>query len=142
MEWKMHNPETWDAKDIESGNYAAFVYIIKFETGEYYFGIKNVFTGIKDIAKLKDSTRSSNWPVYASSSNTVKSMIESGVQYEKYVLWCFKTTNEAAIIETALISSLGLQYNCLNKAIMTKTKLPKDRNHLFNVLQILIEELK
>jgi len=141
-DWKMHNPEQWELAEVDSGNYASFVYIIRFEDGRFYIGMKNVYRKLKDIADLKDTTKASDWETYTGSSKTVNSMIESGCDYEKYILWCFKTSNEAALVETALISFYGLQTNNLNRAIMCKARLPKDGNELFRVLQTLIEELK
>ncbi|MCV8218127.1 hypothetical protein ODQ38_15730, partial [Escherichia coli] len=49
--------------------------------------------------------------------------------------------NEAAIIESALIYIFGLKPDNLNKAVMSKTRLPKDGRKLFKILQYLIEEL-
>lgn len=142
-EWKMNNPNTWEINDVTSGSYCAFVYIIRFpETGEFYIGMKHIYIKLKDIKKLKDSTKESNWATYTGSSKSVNSMIDSGLEYEKSILWCFPTSNEAALIETALISIFGLQYNNLNKAIMVKARLPQNGNKLFGVLQELIEDLK
>lgn len=141
-EWQAYNPTTWDIKEVDSGNYCAFVYLIRFDDGRFYIGMKHVYRKLKDIADLKDTTKASDWETYTGSSKTVNSMIEAGCDYEKYILWCFKTSNEAALVETALISFYGLQANNLNRAIMCKARLPKDGNELFRVLQTLIEELK
>ncbi|MDV0678304.1 hypothetical protein VC636_25590 [Citrobacter freundii] len=141
MEWEFNNPETWSMEDIESGQYNSFVYIFRFETGESYIGMKNLYKGIKDIKKLKDSTKESDWRTYSSSSKTVQSMVDCNVKYEKYILWAFETTNEAAIIESALIYIFGLRPDNLNKAVLSKTRLPKDGRKLYKILQSLIEEL-
>ena len=140
MEWKPHNPNQWDVNDIDSGRYAAFVYVIKFEES-FYIGVKQIYKGIKDIKKLKDSTKPSNWPVYTGSSKTVNTMIENQEPYEKYVLWCFPTANQAAIVEATLIGIFGSRHDCLNKAIMCKARLPKDNGETFKIIRELIEEL-
>ncbi|GDA60514.1 hypothetical protein BvCmsKKNP010_03905 [Escherichia coli] len=35
-EWQFNNPDIWEEKDVISGQYNSFVYIIRFETGESY----------------------------------------------------------------------------------------------------------
>ncbi len=140
-EWQFNNPDTWEESDVVSGDYNSFVYIIRFETGESYLRMKNIYKNLKDIKKIKNSTKESDWRSYTSSSKTVNDMIDCGVEYEKYILWCFETTNEAAIIESALIYIFGLKPDNLNKAVMSKTRLPKDGRKLFKTLQYLIEEL-
>lgn len=107
----------------------------------HIYGMKNIYKNLKDIKKIKNSTKESDWRSYTSSSKTVNDMIDCGVEYEKYILWCFETTNEAAIIESALIYIFGLKPDNLNKAVMSKTRLPKDGRKLFKILQYLIEEL-
>mgnify|MGYP006903613818 FL=1 len=97
MEWDVYNKNEWDVEDINSGQYAAFVYLITFDTNEFYIGVKSVYKGIKDIKKLKDSTKESNWRTYTSSSKSVNQMIDDGIEYKKYLLWCFPTTNQAAL---------------------------------------------
>lgn len=103
-------------------------------------GMKNIYKNLTDIKKLKNH-KESDWREYTSSSKTVNDMIDSNVEYEKYILWCFETTNEAAIVESALIYIFGLKPDNLNKAVMSKTRLPKDGRKLFKILQTLIEEL-
>lgn len=138
--WKMNNDQEWDISDVNSGRYSAFVYVIRFGE-EFYIGMKHVYVKLRDIKNLKHSTKESNWEKYTGSSKSVNQMIADGCDYEKYILWCFRTSAEAAIIETALISYFGLHPDNLNKAIMCKARLPKDRMELFKVLQQLIEEL-
>lgn len=140
--WQMHNPDNWNLDEVDSGRYASFVYVIKFDDGSYYIGKKQIYKGIRDISKLKSTTQSSNWPTYTGSSKSVNAMIDAGEDYEKYILYCFKTDAEATIVETALISFFGLHPDNLNKAIMCKARLPKDRINLFNILQEIIEELR
>jgi len=140
MEWKVYNPNEWEVEDINSGRYAAFVYLMKFED-DFYIGVKQVYKGVKDIKKLKTTTKESNWPVYTSSSKSVNTMIENGEPYEKYLLWCFPTANQAAVVEATLIGIFGSRHDCLNKAIMCKARLPKDNGATFRIIQQLIEVL-
>ena len=42
MMWEMYDPETWDIKDVDSGNYAAFVYLMQFDNGGWYVGMKQI----------------------------------------------------------------------------------------------------
>lgn len=140
MEWKPFNPDEWSISDINSGQYAAFVYLMKVED-DFYIGMKQVYKGIKDIKKLKPTTKESNWPVYTSSSKSVNTMIENGAEYEKYLLWCFPTANQAAVVEATLIGIFGSRSDCLNKAIMCKARLPNDNGATFKIIQELIEVL-
>lgn len=141
MEWKIHNPNVWDLSDVDSGSYAAFVYVMKFEES-FYIGMKQVYRGIKDVKKLKDSTKQSNWESYTSSSKTVNARIEAGEPYEKYILWCFPTANQAAVVEATLIGVFGSHSNNLNKAIMCKARLIKDSGSTTKIIQELISELQ
>ena len=144
MMWEMYDPETWDIKDVDSGNYAAFVYLIQFEENSWYIGMKQVYKGVKDVKKLKSSTKQSNWVEYTSSSKTVNARIEAGETYKKYILWCFPTANQAAVVETALIATCGLLPDNLNKAILVKAKLPAndaDGLRLFKIVKGLIGSL-
>lgn len=141
--WEIHDPETWDLSDVNDGNYASFVYLIIFPDGDYYIGMKQIYRGIKDVSKLKVTSKESDWNKYYSSSKTVQARIEAGEDYNKYILWCFSTTNHAALIEAMLIGTAGMKCNCLNKAIMTKSRLPKpgERKELFKIFQYLYERL-
>ncbi|HGH7440932.1 hypothetical protein AAHV79_14865 [Klebsiella pneumoniae] len=140
--WTMFDPEQWDIKEVNEGLYCSFVYLIEFpEAGEYYFGKKQIYKGIKDISNLKSTSTESNWLDYTGSSKSVNAMIDSGMEYSKKILYCFKTDAEATLIETALISYYGLHPDNLNKAILCKSRLPKNRIELFRVLQSLIEML-
>lgn len=136
-EWDMFFKDDWGIDDVL--NHAGFVYLIQFpETSEYYVGVKQVYKGIKDYSKLKTTSKESNWKTYTSSSKTVKEMIDSGMEYRKTILWCFKTVNQAALVEAALIAIFGTRNDYLNKAVMVKARLPKDRGATFEVLQKLI----
>lgn len=141
--WEIHDPETWDITDVNDTSYAAFVYLITFPDGDYYIGMKQIYKGIKDINDLKTTSKEADWMKYYSSSKTVQARIEEGEDYNKYILWCFPTTNQAALIEAMLIGTVGMKCNCLNKAIMTKSRLPKpgERAGLFKTFQYLYERL-
>lgn len=141
--WDIHDPETWDITDVNDTSYAAFVYLITFPDGDYYIGMKQIYKGIKDINDLKTTSKEADWMKYYSSSKTVQARIEAGEDYNKYILWCFPTTNQAALIETMLIGTVGMKCNCLNKAIMTKSRLPKpgERAGLFKTFQYLYDRL-
>lgn len=141
MEWEMFDPDKWDIKEVDSGEYSAFVYVIYFENGTSYIGMKNIYVKVRDANKIKSSTKQSNWKEYTSSSSTVNTFIDSGEPYKKYILWCFPKTNEASIIETALISIFGLLPDNLNKAIISKARLPADGRKLYGILKELIEVL-
>ncbi|EPE1366941.1 TPA: GIY-YIG nuclease family protein [Escherichia coli] len=140
----MFDPEVWNINDVDSGNYAAFVYLIQFENSGWYIGMKQIYKGVKDIKKLKSSTKQSNWKDYTSSSKTVNALIDAGENYKKYVLWCFPTANQAALVEATLIGSCGLKPHNLNKAILAKVRLPAsdtERLKLFKIVKDLIGTL-
>ncbi|MFG5995609.1 hypothetical protein N4R04_30845, partial [Salmonella enterica subsp. enterica serovar Pomona] len=46
---------------------------------------------------------------------------------------------EATLVETALIALYGTRYDCLNKAIMAKTKLRKDKGLQLDVIRRIME---
>ncbi|MEG3135674.1 hypothetical protein SC206_19125 [Rouxiella sp. T17] len=134
--WSMFNPQDWSINDVY--DHAAFVYLITFpDSGEYYIGIKQVYKGIKDARNITPDSTQSNWVTYVSSSTTVKEYIENGETYNKQILWCFKTLQEALQVETALIALHGSELNCLNKAIMVKTKIKKSRSTIGVIREIL-----
>lgn len=106
--------------------------------------MKQIYKGVKDIKKLKSSTKQSNWKDYTSSSKTVNALIDAGENYKKYVLWCFPTANQAALVEATLIGSCGLKPHNLNKAILAKVRLPAsdtERLKLFKIVKDLIGTL-
>lgn len=138
--WDMFYPDEWEFDEIV--NYAAFVYLIQFpNSNEYYIGVKQVFKGIKDYKLLRSTSIESNWESYYSSSKSVKEMIDAGEPYKKSILWCFKTVQEAMLVESTLIGVCGTDYRNLNKAIMVKTRLKKDNGEQRAVLQRLIGDL-
>lgn len=119
------------------------MYLIQFsDTGEYYIGVKQVWKGIKNHCEVRDNSSESNWITYDSSSKTVKEYISQGMDHRKQILWCFKSLQEAAVLETALIAVLGTDWRCLNKAIMVKTRMKKDNGEQFRVLQRVIGDLR
>ncbi|EIT6979586.1 hypothetical protein ACSTWI_000788 [Escherichia coli] len=140
--WKMYDPETWDYDDVASGRYTHFVYLIKFETGEFYYGKKQIYKGVKDIKKLKSTSIESDWELYTGSSKLCNEMIDSGIEYEKYILHCFKCDSEVSLIEAALILNFGFHPDNLNKAVMVRSRITKNRIDLFNTLQYLIDLLR
>lgn len=140
--WEMFDTDMWDMSEVTDGNYVSFIHIIQFpDTGEYYFGKKQIYKKVRDIKNLKATSVESNWPDYTGSSKCVNEMIDAGMPYTKKILYCVKSDAEATILETALISYFGLHPDCLNKAIMCKARLPKNRLDLFKVLQDLIDML-
>ncbi|MBN6033086.1 hypothetical protein JYK12_21920 [Pantoea ananatis] len=136
----MFYPDDWNVDEV--CNYAGFVYLIQFpDSGTYYIGVKQVYKGIKDFSKLKSTSFESDWKRYCSSSKTVKEMIESGEKYRKSILWCFKTIQEAMLIESTLIGVFGTDHLNLNKAIMVKTRIKKDYGEQRKVLQRIMSDL-
>jgi predicted GIY-YIG superfamily endonuclease len=135
-EWTMLNPD-FSIDDVPEC--AAFVYLIQFpDTGDYYIGVKQTYKGLKDIKKRSNDTKDSNWPIYTSSSKVVNQYICEGHNYKKQILWCFPTVQQAMNCETALISLFGTQWDCLNKAIMTKSRLHKDNGEQFKIIQEIV----
>ncbi|MDI3365979.1 MULTISPECIES: hypothetical protein [Pantoea] len=138
--WNMFYPYEWNIDEV--CNYAGFVYLIQFpDSGTYYIGVKQVYKGIKDFSKLKSTSIESDWKRYCSSSKTVKEMIESGEKYRKSILWCFKTIQEAMLVESTLIGVFGTDHSNINKAIMVKTRLKKDYDEQRKVLQRIMGNL-
>lgn len=138
--WTMYYPDEFSTEDVM--DYAAFVYLIQFpESGEYYVGVKQVWKGVKNYTEVKESSSESNWITYTSSSRKVQNYIAEGQKYSKQILWCFKSLQEASVLETALIAVLGTDWNCLNKAIMVKTRMKKDNGDQFRVLQRIMGDL-
>lgn len=138
--WQVYNEKNWSISDVNSGNYAAFVYLIEFES-TFYIGVKQVYKGIKDAKRIRDDSKESNWVTYTSSSRTVNEMIGNDEPYRKSVLYCFPTVNQAVVVEATLIGLMGSRSDCLNKAIMCKARLPKDNGNTFTIIQELIEVL-
>ncbi|EPA6639139.1 hypothetical protein ACTVPA_09230 [Serratia bockelmannii] len=138
MAWTMFYQDDWDLYDVLG--YAAFVYLIQFpECGEYYIGVKGVYQKVKDASKIKSTSIESNWEKYNSSSKEVQERIATGEHHTKQILWCFKTRQEAELVEAALIAYCGTDHLCRNKALMTKTRLKKDNGEQRRIIRMLME---
>jgi hypothetical protein len=138
--WTMFYPMDWELDEVT--NYSAFIYLIQFpDTNEYYFGIKQVYKKIKNASEIKSTSQESNWEGYTSSSKYVKAMIADGMPYKKQILWCYKSLQEAALAETALISIFGSDHLNINKAVMVKTRLKKDSGEQFKIIQRIVGDL-
>lgn len=139
-DWNMFYPSEWNKTDVLA--YAAFIYLIQFpDTDEFYIGVKSVWKGIKNKNDIKYDSKESNWRTYTSSSKVVNAYINDSMNYKKSILWCYDTHQEAALAETALISVFGTRWDCLNMAIMVKTRLKKDRGQQRDVLQRILGDL-
>lgn len=122
-EWK-YSPD-WSEEDLTDGRYIGFVYMFYFpDTGETYYGVKQMYKRVKDVKKLKIDSVENGWREYTSSSKKVNSMIESGMEYERTILWGFPSMSEATYAETLLITHFSLESNNLNMAIMSKCRIP------------------
>lgn len=138
--WTMFYPMDWELDEVP--NYSAFIYMIQFpDTNEYYFGIKQVYKKVRNASEIKSTSQESNWNGYTSSSKYVKEMIADGMTYKKQILWCYKTLQEAALAETALISIFGSDHLNINKAVMVKTRLKKDSGEQFKIIQRIVGDL-
>lgn len=138
--WDMFYPDEWEVDEVT--NYCGFVYLIQFpDTNQYYVGVKQIYKGIKNYSDLKSTSVESDWKKYGSSSKTVKQYIKDGMTYRKSILWCFKTMQEAMLIESTLIGVFGTDWNNLNKAIMVKTRLKKDNGEQRKLIQRIIGDL-
>jgi hypothetical protein len=138
--WDIFYKDDWSLDDVTE--YAAFIYLIEFpESGEHYYGVKQVWKGVKDMKKHRSTSKESNWKTYYSSSKSVQEKIDAGEPYTKKILWCYKSVQEAMLAESVLIGVFGTRHDNLNKAIMVKTRLKKDYGEQFSVLQRIIGDL-
>lgn len=138
--WTMFYPDEFSIDEVK--DFAAFVYLIQFpDSDQYYIGVKQVWKGIKNVSQVRDTSSQSDWITYKSSSSTVKDNIAAGMKHKKQILWGFRTLQEAALLETALIAMMGTDYQCLNKAIMVKTRLKKDNGQQKDILRRIIGDL-
>ena len=123
MEWCYS--EGWSEAELLDGNYCGFVYMFEFpETGQVYYGMKQIYKGVKTYKKIKPTSKENGWREYTSSSKVVNRMIEEGMEYKKTILWGFATMADTSYIETAIIVTEGLKPNIINLAVMQKCRLP------------------
>lgn len=116
----------------------AFVYRITFsDSGHYYYGSKKIWKGIKDIKRLKDTTKESDWLSYNTSSTTCKQWIAEGRPHRKEILAVLPTWNQCLYVESSLICFYGTDPLSLNYALMSKIRIPKDPD-LWNVVRGII----
>jgi len=142
MEWNYSMD--WSEDDLLDGNYCGFVYMIEFpESGEVYYGMKQIYKHVKRAEQIKHDSIENNWRDYTSSSKIVNRMIGEGMQYKKTILWGFPTMAETAYIETAIIITEGLKPDILNLALSHKCRLPTGvtKKRLRGVLQQILEWL-
>lgn len=126
-EWN-YSPD-WSENDLLDGSSVGFVYLFYFpDTGGRYIGVKQLYKGVKDSTKLKGNEKENGWREYKTSSKTVQNMIDSGMDYTRTILWGFPTMTEANFIESMLIMLHSLDDDILNKAMMTKCRLPTGSN--------------
>lgn len=136
--WEMFYSDDWDLYDTLE--YAAFVYLVQFpESGHYYIGVKGVYQKVRDADKIKSTSVESNWLKYNTSSVEVKNRIKDGEVHTKKILWCFKTRQEAELVEAALIAFCGTDHLCRNKALMVKTGIRKDNGEQKKIIKMLME---
>ncbi|EPQ3345282.1 hypothetical protein DN462_25335 [Citrobacter freundii] len=115
----------WSENDLLDGSSVGFVYLFQFEYG-YYIGVKQIWKGVKDCTKLTGAEKENGWRDYKTSSKKVQNMIDSGMDYTRTILWGFETMTEANYVESFLILTHSLDENILNKAMMTKCRIPSN----------------
>ncbi|ECC3108076.1 hypothetical protein KU45_11085 [Salmonella enterica subsp. enterica] len=122
-DWQ-YSPD-WSEDELLDGSSVGFVYLFQFEDG-YYIGVKQIWKGVKDCTKLTGAEKENGWRDYKTSSKKVQSMIDSGLNYTRTILWGFETMTEANYVESFLILTHSLDENILNKAMMTKCRIPNN----------------
>ncbi|HEJ7614006.1 TPA: hypothetical protein SMH10_001422 [Klebsiella oxytoca] len=141
-EWQY--TDDWCEEDMLDGSHVGYVYMFYFpNSGEVYFGAKQIWQRVKDIKKLKIDSKENGWRNYTSSSKTVNEMIASGEEYTKTILWCFPTMKETLLIESMLIMYHILDSNCLNKAVLNKLRAPSasEKRRLKGILTDILERV-
>ncbi|ENS4895086.1 hypothetical protein ACE1F0_004352 [Salmonella enterica] len=123
----LYSPD-WTENDLLDGSSCGFVYMFQFEDGTFYLGVKQIWKGVKDSTKIKGSEKENGWRDYRSSSKKVQSMIDSGINYTRTILWGFETMTEANYVESFLILTHSLDENILNMAMMNKCRIPTGTN--------------
>nr|WP_314523141.1 hypothetical protein [uncultured Rahnella sp.] len=142
MEWNYS--EDWSEAELLDGGYAGFVYMIEFpETGQVYYGMKQIYQRVKTANKIKPTSKENGWRGYTSSSKVVNRMIEEGMEYKKTILWGFASMAQTSYIETAIIVTEGLKPNIINLAVMQKCRLPtgESKIRLRGILQEILSWL-
>lgn len=119
----LYSPD-WSEKELLDGSSVGFVYLFQFEDGTFYLGVKQIWKVVRDSTKLKGNEKESGWREYKSSSKKVQSMIDSGMNYTRTILWGFETMTEANYVESFLILTHSLDENILNMAMMSKCRIP------------------
>jgi len=141
MAWQY--TEDWSEKEMMDGQYCGFVYNFQFEDGSNYIGAKQLYKGVKNYRKIKDSSTENDWREYSSSSKIVNQKILEGERYTKTILWAFPTMREVLLVETILIINECLKAQNLNLAVMSKVRFPgaKDKKRLIGIVQQLLSYL-
>lgn len=119
----LYSPD-WSEKELLDGSSVGFVYLFQFEDGTFYLGVKQIWKGVRDSAKLKGNEKENGWREYKSSSKKVQVMVDSGMNYTRTILWGFETMTEANYVESFLILTHSLDVNILNMAMMNKCRIP------------------
>ena len=103
VKWRYYN----EIFDTPRENYYGFIYMIEFESGDYYIG-KRKF--------------SSGWKSYKSSCNIIKERIKSGEFYRKNILCFVLTKQDSTYWELHYLISHNVLFNsnCLNDNILGK----------------------
>ncbi|MBG2586398.1 hypothetical protein I4544_09080 [Klebsiella michiganensis] len=142
-EWQ-YSPD-WCEGDMMDGSHCGFVYMFHFpDSGEVYFGSKQIWQRVKDIKKLTVESKENGWRDYTSSSKTVNQYITDGEKYTKTILWAFPTMKETLLVESMLIMHHILDDNCLNKAVLNKLHAPShsEKRRLKGILTDILEYTK
>lgn len=135
----------WNEERLLDGNYAGFIYTFYFpKLDKIYYGSKQLYIKVKNKKKIKPSSKENGWREYTSSSTEVNELINSGEEYIKTIQYAFPLMSETLLVETSLITTLGLHPNCINKAIMNKCSVPKGERayELYQIIKVLIEALR
>ncbi|HDR2682919.1 TPA: hypothetical protein QCJ52_000799 [Enterobacter ludwigii] len=135
----------WNEERLLDGNYAGFIYTFYFpKLDKIYYGSKQLYIKVKNKKKIKPSSKENGWREYTSSSTEVNELINSGEEYIKTIQYAFPLMSETLLVETSLITTLGLHPNCINKAIMNKCSVPNGERayELYQIIKVLIEALR
>lgn len=86
----------------------AFVYVIEFNDGKFYYGKKQFYKSIKrpplkGYKRHRRDTVESNWRKYCSSSNKVKQLVSEGREPTRKILRLCTSLKEASWYENKLL---------------------------------------